>query len=395
MTDILSPSPIQRFADSNGVALAGGQLFTYAAGTTTKINVFTDAGGSTPFENPIILNSRGEPASGSQSSLGIWLLSGVGYKYVLSPATDTDPPTNPIWSIDNVSAGSSGTGPQFIIDTGTVNALAVALTPVPSGYVAGMAFVVQVANTTTGATTINVNGLGAKAVVFYGPLASGALLANNVYLMVYDSAGHFEVLSVPGQSGWVVNGFLANMPAGTVKGNNTGSPAPPQDIPTSTITGGFRPGEYRTFATVAAVPSNCLLCDGTSYPTATYPNLFAAIGYAFGGSGASFNVPDFATSGAFMRALNTHIGGPAPSAAIGTLQTDAMQGHFHGPASGAVAYILQVVHGSESTEAGTNATFDGEFSGTGPPITDGVNGTPRTAAETRPSNFSVVVAIQT
>ena len=41
-----------------------------------------------------------------------------------------------------------------------------------------------------------------------------------------------------------------------------------------------------------AAPSGWLLCDGTSYPTATYPELFAAIGYTYGGGGASFNVPD-------------------------------------------------------------------------------------------------------
>jgi microcystin-dependent protein len=35
-----------------------------------------------------------------------------------------------------------------------------------------------------------------------------------------------------------------------------------------------------------------LLCDGTSVSTSTYSGLFALTGYAFGGSGASFNLPD-------------------------------------------------------------------------------------------------------
>jgi len=35
-----------------------------------------------------------------------------------------------------------------------------------------------------------------------------------------------------------------------------------------------------------------LLCDGSSYATALYPQLFALIGYTYGGSGADFNVPD-------------------------------------------------------------------------------------------------------
>jgi microcystin-dependent protein len=41
-----------------------------------------------------------------------------------------------------------------------------------------------------------------------------------------------------------------------------------------------------------SVPAGFLACDGTSYPTASYPTLFAAIGYYWGGSGANFNVPD-------------------------------------------------------------------------------------------------------
>ena len=41
-----------------------------------------------------------------------------------------------------------------------------------------------------------------------------------------------------------------------------------------------------------SIPVGWLLCDGASYPTATYPDLFAAIGYTYGGGGANFNVPD-------------------------------------------------------------------------------------------------------
>ncbi len=41
-----------------------------------------------------------------------------------------------------------------------------------------------------------------------------------------------------------------------------------------------------------SAPTGWLLCDGSSYPTATYPALFAAIGYAWGGSGANFSVPN-------------------------------------------------------------------------------------------------------
>lgn len=99
--DALSPSPIQRFVDNNGNALVGGLLFTYAAGTTTKLATYTDSTGATQQTNPIVLNSRGEPENNLGTSVGIWLTS-AAYKFVLSPAGDTDPPTNPIWTLDNI-----------------------------------------------------------------------------------------------------------------------------------------------------------------------------------------------------------------------------------------------------------------------------------------------------
>jgi len=42
----------------------------------------------------------------------------------------------------------------------------------------------------------------------------------------------------------------------------------------------------------SVAPTGWLLCNGASVATATYPDLFAAIGYTWGGSGASFNVPN-------------------------------------------------------------------------------------------------------
>lgn len=42
----------------------------------------------------------------------------------------------------------------------------------------------------------------------------------------------------------------------------------------------------------STAPNGWLLCQGQSVAKATYPFLFAAIGYTYGGSGANFNVPD-------------------------------------------------------------------------------------------------------
>jgi microcystin-dependent protein len=42
----------------------------------------------------------------------------------------------------------------------------------------------------------------------------------------------------------------------------------------------------------SSAPTGWLLCDGTSYASASYASLFGVVGYTFGGSGANFNVPN-------------------------------------------------------------------------------------------------------
>jgi len=42
----------------------------------------------------------------------------------------------------------------------------------------------------------------------------------------------------------------------------------------------------------SVAPDGYLLCNGQSVSTGAYPALFAAIGYTYGGSGSSFNIPN-------------------------------------------------------------------------------------------------------
>jgi len=90
MTVNIAPSPRQQFEDVNGLPIAGGKLFTYLSGTTTKQATYTDSTGATANTNPIILDSSGRTPS------GVWLTNGISYKFVLALSTDTDPPTSPI-----------------------------------------------------------------------------------------------------------------------------------------------------------------------------------------------------------------------------------------------------------------------------------------------------------
>jgi len=98
-----------KYLDDNSVLANGYQLFFYIAGTATKQNTFTDSGLGTPNPNPIILNARGEPDNAG-SPIDIYLTPGLSYKVVLATDTDTDPPTSPVWSVDNVTDSGGGGG---------------------------------------------------------------------------------------------------------------------------------------------------------------------------------------------------------------------------------------------------------------------------------------------
>lgn len=95
MTSVyLATTPKQRYVDNNGNGLAGGQLYTYAAGTSTPQATYTDASGSTPNANPIALDARGE--------CSMWLDASLQYKLVLKDAAG-----NLIWTVDNAPGASS------------------------------------------------------------------------------------------------------------------------------------------------------------------------------------------------------------------------------------------------------------------------------------------------
>lgn len=103
MAAVLAPALIQQYF-IGGIPAAGAQLFSYAAGLLTKQPVYIDSSQTTTFTNPIILNAEGYPQDSSGNPCGLWLDPTLAYKFVFSPATDSDPPTNPVWTIDNVSA---------------------------------------------------------------------------------------------------------------------------------------------------------------------------------------------------------------------------------------------------------------------------------------------------
>lgn len=135
-------------------------------------------------------------------------------------------------------------------------------------------------------------------------------------------------------------------------------------------------------------PSGYLYCDGTTYSTTTYSELFAVIGYQYGGSGATFAVPDM--RGMFMRGAFGNLNGSDPDAnrVVGSTQTDAFQGHTHN-----IAYPLW--HRAAGVPYGTQGNW---FSDVGNPILEPATLSPygnvRVSSETRPKNIAVAFMIK-
>lgn len=79
----------------------------------------------------------------------------------------------------------------YAVDTGAVNAIAVSFTPAMTAYAAGSVFYVKVIATNTGATTMNVDGVGARNVKVFTSTglnnpSAGNLVANGIYEFVDD-----------------------------------------------------------------------------------------------------------------------------------------------------------------------------------------------------------------
>jgi len=71
-----------QFFTNDGVPLAGGLIYTYAAGTNTPAASYTTSAGTIAHSNPIVLDSAGRVPTGE-----IWLTDGISYKFVLKDST--------------------------------------------------------------------------------------------------------------------------------------------------------------------------------------------------------------------------------------------------------------------------------------------------------------------
>ena len=111
----------------------------------------------------------------------------------------------------------------------------------------------------------------------------------------------------------------------------------------------------------SSAPSGYLLCDGGSYSTTTYAALYAVIGYTYGGSGGTFNLPDL--RGRVPMGAGTGTGLTARTLAgtggteTHTLSTAELPAHNHG--------LTNTLSVASHTHGATGLTFTGTAGTTG------------------------------
>ncbi|VVC75978.1 hypothetical protein AQUSIP_12790 [Aquicella siphonis] len=85
----------------------------------------------------------------------------------------------------------------YAVDTsGAANTITAALTPVLAAYTAGMTLYIKIANTNTGATTVNVNSLGSKDVKLVDgtALSGGEIIAGQIAQLDYNGT-YFQLVN--------------------------------------------------------------------------------------------------------------------------------------------------------------------------------------------------------
>lgn len=252
--------------DSSGQPLSGGKVYTYEAGTSTNATTYTNQAKTVNATNPIILGNRGEAS----------IFASGSYKFVVKDSSDVT-----IFTIDglqyvypdnsNVYAGSS---------TGSSNAYVLSPSPAITGYVDGTTYTFIANHATSGAATVNISALGAKAFVNNDgttALTTGDILTSMLVNAQYIGASdHFRLVSAAGVLA-VSGGGTGASTAGAARTNLGLDTMATQAASAVAITGG----------TVAGATISTSTFSGTATITGGTITGITDLTVADGGTGAS------------------------------------------------------------------------------------------------------------
>ena len=170
--------------NNDGTPISGGLVYTYYAGTTTPLSLYTSQDKSASCTNPIVLNSEGRATAYGDGA----------YKFILYDANSVL-----ISTIDNVLYGKEElSGVWAGNSSGSSNAYVLTPSPSATGFVNGQQFTfVNCCHTNSGASTLNVSSLGAKAIKRPdgSALSSGDITSGNIIDVTYDTGAGYFILN--------------------------------------------------------------------------------------------------------------------------------------------------------------------------------------------------------
>jgi hypothetical protein len=205
----LAPSLRLKSWLNNGTPNSMGTVATYQAGTTIPVATYTDSTATQPNLNPIPLNQRGEAS--------VWQLPNVAYKYI-----EFDQFGNQLDSTDQVVNSQLIT--YYGTDSGFANNyILTAATPYTT-YQNGQLVFFVAANTNTGPSTVNINGLGPIPIttITGAPLGAGQIVSGIFSELIYFN-GVFQLLSIGNTFGPSVGTFGAEIPIASAATTDLGS----------------------------------------------------------------------------------------------------------------------------------------------------------------------------
>lgn len=167
-------------------AIAGTELVTTLASSTPKkttvSQLITQATASSAIAGTEVFSNVG--AAYQQTTVAQLVTQATA---AATPAVADKIPTTQSGNWRATTVGQLTSFCPYNSGGGTANAQTVTLSPVPSAYYTGMYIVYLPSNANTGATTINVNGLGTKNIFAYGAALLGGELQTNVPAeLIYD-----------------------------------------------------------------------------------------------------------------------------------------------------------------------------------------------------------------
>lgn len=250
------PAPILRFTDNAGNPAVGGTVLTQVGGVNYP--TYQDVNGNTALPNPIPLNSRGEVSTAAGVSAQCFLEPGVAYTFTLSDAAG-----NQLWQATYVAGAQVSL--YGGVDTGAANAYVLANVPNIPALQNGYVLYWIPSHSNTGASTINVNGLGAVAIVNVDGTAlnSGQIVSGEPAQILYYGGSWMLLNAAAGVTSGSFVGQLGGVNV-TVKYTMIGGKIVSLTIPPTT--GNFsNPG-----LTLVGVPANLTPTTAKDIPATVY-----------------------------------------------------------------------------------------------------------------------------